>query len=191
MLGPRLLLRPRRELELELGRAASVSGIDSKFSVPRGCSTAVESAGLFMLGRYRRIRPESPAGMFYFITIVTSCVLVFALPRKTPGLNPAHILTFLTVLSVAIGTFIRFRDVRWRHFVEAIALSASLFFSLVPAINETLTRLPADAPFAKLPKDPVVLNALGVLVVLFVVLLVFQIIALRTAEKQTIAEKVQ
>jgi hypothetical protein len=64
-----------------------------------------------------------------------------------------------------------------------LGLSGSLFFSMVPAINETLTRLPVGAPWASSPQDPLVLKSLGVLAILFVALCVAQIANIRKSKR--------
>jgi len=139
----------------------------------------------YMLIRNRKIDPKSSAGMAYFVAVTVSCILVFALPRNAPGFNPVpgYILTLLTLASLFLGFFIRFSKIRASRYIEALGLSGSLFFSMVPAINETLTRLPVGAPWASSPQDPLVLKSLGVLAILFVVLCVAQIANIRKSKR--------
>ena len=139
----------------------------------------------YMLIRNRKIDPKSSAGMAYFVAVTVSCILVFALPRNAPGFNPVpgYILTLLTLASLFLGFFIRFSKIRASRYIEALGLSGSLFFSMVPAINETLTRLPVGAPWASSPQDPLVLKSLGVLAILFVALCVGQIASIRKSQR--------
>ncbi len=139
----------------------------------------------YMLIRNRKIDPKSSAGMAYFIAVTVSCILVFALPRNAPGFNPVpgYILTLLTLASLFLGFFIRFSKTRASRYIEVLGLSGSLFFSMVPAINETLTRLPVGEPLASSPQDPLVLKSLGVLAILFVALCVAQIANIRKSER--------
>jgi hypothetical protein len=139
----------------------------------------------YMLIRSRKIDPTISGGMAYFVAVTVSCVLVFALPRKAPDFNPTpgYVLTLLTLISLFLGFFIRFSKIRASRYIEALGLSGSFFFSMVPAINETLTRLPVGAPLASSPQDPLVLKSLGVLAVLFVALCVAQVANIRKSER--------
>ena len=139
-------------------------------------------AALYMLLRNREIDPKTPAGLIYFVTITASCLLVFALPHmRAAGFNPGHVLTLLTLGSLFLGFFARSLKIRGWPYIQALGLSASLFFSLVPTINETLTRLPVGAPLATSPQDPLVLTSLGVLTVLFLSFCLAQILKSRKA----------
>jgi hypothetical protein len=144
-------------------------------------------AAFYMIFRDQKIDPETPAGLVYFITITLSCILVFFLPHMlAAGFNPGHVLTILTLGSLFLGFFVRFSQIRGRLYIQAIALSMSLFFTLVPTIKETLTRLPVGAPFATSEQDPLVLNSFGVLTVLFLGFCLMQILKLRNASKLAI-----
>jgi hypothetical protein len=141
----------------------------------------------YMLIRDRRIDPKSSAGIAYFVAVTISCILVFALPRKAPGLSPVpgYVLTLLTLSSLFLGFFIRFSKIRASRYIEALGLSGSLFFSLVPAINETLTRLPAGAPLASSPQDPLVLRSLGVMAILVLGLCIAQVLNIRKSTEES------
>jgi len=135
----------------------------------------------YMLLRNQRIDPTRPAGKAYFFAVTVSCILVFALPRQAPDFNPVpgYLLTILTLTSLFLGFFIRFWQNRASRYIEALGLSGSFFFSMVPAINETLTRLPVGAPLATSPQDPIVLRSLGLLAVLVLTLCVAQVVNIR------------
>jgi hypothetical protein len=139
----------------------------------------------YMLIRKGKIDPKSSAGIAYLLAITVSCLLVFALPRNAPGINPVpgYVLTLLTLTCLFLGFFIHLSKIRTRQYIEVLGLSGSFFFSMVPAINETLTRLPVGAPLATSPQDPLVLKSLGVLAVLFVALCVAQVSHIRKSER--------
>jgi asparagine N-glycosylation enzyme membrane subunit Stt3 len=142
----------------------------------------------YMLAKYRKMDPKSSAGVAYFVAVTVSCVLVFALPHSSPSFNPipGYILTLLTLTALFLGFFIRFSKIRASRYIEALALSGSLFFSMVPAINETLTRLPVGAPFASSPQDPLVLKSLGVLALAVLALCVAQVVSIRKSDGESI-----
>jgi hypothetical protein len=139
----------------------------------------------YMLIRHRKIDPTSSAGMAYFVAVTVSCILVFALPRNAPGFNPVpgYVLTLLTLIALFLGFFIRFSKIRASRYIEALGLAGSFFFSMVPAINETLTRLPVGAPLASSPQDPLVLKSLGVLAALVLALCVAQVVMIRKSQR--------
>jgi hypothetical protein len=140
---------------------------------------------LYMLIGSGKIDPKSSAGTAYFVAVTISCILVFALPQKSPDFNPVpgYILTLLTLTCLYLGFFIRFSRIRASRYVEALGLTGSFFFSMVPAVNETLTRLPVNVPLATSPQDPLVLKSLGVLAVLVVVLCVAQVVNIRRSAR--------
>jgi len=76
------------------------------------------------------------------------------------------------VLLVAFGGVLAAR-LRWlgraAPYASTFALSFSFLLSLVPGVNETLTRVPAAHPIAAAPMAPVVLHTLLVCLVVFVI----------------------
>jgi hypothetical protein len=50
---------------------------------------------------------------------------------------------------------------------------------MIPAINETTTRLPPSAPLASGPNDPLILTLVGVALVLYVAGTVLQLVRLK------------
>jgi hypothetical protein len=65
-------------------------------------------------------------------------------------------------------------------FVITVGFSMTFFFHLVPAITETATRLPLDAPLASSPDDPNIQMAVGICFVLLVIGAALQVRKLRT-----------
>jgi hypothetical protein len=139
----------------------------------------------YMLIKYRKIDPKSSAGMAYFVAVTVSCILVFALPRKGPDFDPGpgYVLTLLTLTCLFLGFFIRFSKIRAAGYIEALGLTGSFFFSMVPAINETLTRLPLDAPLATSPQDPLVVKSSGVWGILVLALCIAQVVNIRRSAR--------
>jgi asparagine N-glycosylation enzyme membrane subunit Stt3 len=142
---------------------------------------------LYMLIKHRKMDPTSSAGIAYFVTITVSCLLVFVLPHDSPSFNPVpgYILTLLTLTALFVGFFIRFFKISAGKYLEPLGLCGSLFFSMVPAINETLTRLPVDAPLASSPQDPLVLKSIGGLAIAIFALCIAQVVSVRKAERES------
>jgi uncharacterized membrane protein len=62
-------------------------------------------------------------------------------------------------------------------------MSSTLFFSLVPAVIETLTRLPISQPLANGPNAPIIQTGLLTLTALFALGVVYQILKMKTKIK--------
>jgi hypothetical protein len=62
-------------------------------------------------------------------------------------------------------------------------MSLTLFLSCIPAVVETLTRLPISHPIAGGPNDPVIQKGLLTLVILFTIGVIYQFIKLWSRQK--------
>lgn len=137
-------------------------------------------AGLYSFARYGGISPGTRAGALYLFGLALSVGTAFGL-SSTGGLNPGHVLGVLAMLAALGGAFaprLPFLG-RARGYLSAFGLSFSFFLLLVPAITETLTRLPAAAPLATGPQDPVVARTLLTWFGVFIVGFALQTLALR------------
>jgi uncharacterized membrane protein len=136
------------------------------------------AAALIIFARRGKIDPHSKAGKVYLITTAVGCLTAFGL-SKHGGFNPGHGLAILTLFCLIAAVSVERWQVKAWPYIQVSLLSLSLFFSLVPATAETLTRLPVGAPIAQGPQDPVVVRSLGILFLVFALTLVAQIIYLR------------
>ncbi|MFG6468282.1 hypothetical protein [Roseateles sp. BYS87W] len=137
-------------------------------------------AGVASFIRHRRIDPATRWGQVYLAGLALSVVTSFGL-SSVQGVNPGHVLGVLALLAAFAGAWLL---PRWRALgrlqphlqshLQNFGLSFSFFMLLVPGLNETLTRLPAGAPLATGPDDPVVRGALLAWLLLFVVGFVLQ-----------------
>ncbi|HDS1509765.1 hypothetical protein I5U67_06480 [Stenotrophomonas maltophilia] len=127
-------------------------------------------AGLYGFLRHRAIDPATRAGKLYLLGLVLSVVTSFTV-SSTGGLNPGHAFGVI-VLLVAFGGVLaaRLRVLgRAAPYLTTFALSLSFLLSLVPGVNETLTRLPLSHPIAAAPLAPVILHTLLGCAVVFVI----------------------
>ncbi|MBH1494943.1 hypothetical protein JY423_03910 [Stenotrophomonas maltophilia] len=127
-------------------------------------------AGLYGFIRHRAIDPGTRSGKVYLIGLVLSVATSFTV-SSTGGLNPGHAFGVI-VLLVAFGGVLAAR-LSWLgrsgRYLSTFALSFSFLLSLVPGVNETLTRLPVAHPLAAAPMAPVVLQTLLGCLVIFVI----------------------
>ena len=132
-------------------------------------------AGLYSFAQYRAIRPSTRSGKVYLVGLLVAVLTAFGL-SSTGGFNPGHALGILALLAVAGSLLIpRLSFLGWaRPYLATFGLSFSFFLTLVPGINETLTRLPASHPLATGPEHPLVQSTLLAWAVIFLVGLLFQ-----------------
>lgn len=106
--------------------------------------------------------------MYVYLTLVTSLTALGLSSVK--GLNPGHILAGLVIVLIGTAYYLHAKrqgNNRARY-VETFLLTFSFFLSMIPTVNETLTRIPVGRPLAQGPGDPIIANTLLALVVLFV-----------------------
>lgn len=126
-------------------------------------------AGLYGFVRHRAIDPATRAGKLYLLGLVLSVATSFTV-SSTGGLNPGHafgVIVLLVAFGGVLAARLRFLG-RAARYLSTFALSFSFLLSLVPGVNETLTRIPVAHPIAAAPMAPVVLQTLLACFVVFV-----------------------
>ena len=61
--------------------------------------------------------------------------------------------------------------------------SLTYFFHMIPALTETLTRLPSDAPVLKSPEDPTLQALYGLCFLIFLIVAALQVRRLRATPR--------
>lgn len=138
-------------------------------------------AGITAFTRHGKIDSATGSGRIYLAGLALSVLTSFGL-SSTGGFNPGHALGILALLAAFGGLLIPRLSFlgRLRPYLSAFGLSFSFFLLLVPAINETLTRLPAAQPLATGPDSPLVKGTLLGWLVVFVVGAALQIRLIRS-----------
>ncbi|TAE34552.1 MAG: hypothetical protein EAZ91_00375 [Cytophagales bacterium] len=124
--------------------------------------------------------------LVYIVLTLITCATSFMI-FKTGQAGPGHIIAGLVVVCLGIGYFTRNSNNFWGKFISVVSMSATVFLSLIPTINETLTRLPVSGPLADSPEHPVVQNSVKVLLVFFALGVYLQFRSLK--KKEAVAEK--
>lgn len=117
--------------------------------------------------------------IYFYATVVTSLTALGF--TKHGAFNPGHIFSLFIVVLVAVAFILHLKkkgNTKVRYF-ENFLLSFSFFLSLVPTVNETLTRVPLSHPLAKDPTAPIIKQVLLVFFALFIVGSVYQFIRQR------------
>jgi hypothetical protein len=139
---------------------------------------------LVALFRFGKINPENKAGKLYIILTIITCLTGFPI-MKTGHPTAGHALgvIILVILPIAIyARSIRFFG-KAADYIQIILMSLTLFFSMIPATVESLTRLPIKQPLASGPDDPMVKMWLGIWFVLYVAGTLYQVVKLRNHKK--------
>lgn len=144
-------------------------------------------AGIVSLVRFKEIAPKRAAGWIYVVATVFTCVTGLAIFRHG-GFGKPHALAIITLVVLCVAALGGGTNLfgSLSRYVETVGYSLTFFFHLVPAVNETATRLPLGAPLAASPEDPALQIVAGLLFLGFVVGANLQIRRLRRDTIQTI-----
>lgn len=127
-------------------------------------------AAVISLIKVGKIDLKKLSGKIYFYcTLITSLTALGLSSIK--GVNPGHIVALLIVVLICVSYFLHVKKQgnNRSRFIENFFLSFSLFLSMIPTVNETLTRVPVGHPIATGPTDPLIGKTLLLLLILFVV----------------------
>jgi len=131
----------------------------------------------YMLTRHGRIVPRSGPGKVYFAAMVVGAVSLFLFAHASVSYGIAISTLLLLFAGYNVWRFPRLG--RAVTYVETICLSLTAFLLMLPAVSETLRRVPDGHPIAPELKSPVLLGAQALLLVLLIVGLTAQVIFLR------------
>jgi uncharacterized membrane protein len=139
------------------------------------------AAGFAALWRDREISTRSIAGKVFVGGTIVSCLTGFGIFQHGGFGNP-HILGIITLVVLGIALLAEYAQVLGRasRYVETVSYSLALFFHFIPGTVETLTRLPAGAPFLSNPDDPKAQPIIGAFFLAFLVGATLQVFRLRS-----------
>jgi len=155
-------------------------GLTTLGAVHTAISLVALASGFLALWREREISLRSSLGRTYVVTTALTAATALGIFQHG-GFGPPHMLAILTLLALAIGCLAAFTGLfgGWSRYAQAVSFSTTIFFHLVPAFTETLTRLPLGAPVLPNAEAPELKAIAGVLLLLLVVGLVLQLRWLR------------
>ncbi|NMH28156.1 hypothetical protein [Flavobacterium silvaticum] len=134
-------------------------------------------AALVSLVRFGKIDLGSVSGKIYFWFTTVTSLTALGLSRNG-GFNIGHVFSLFIVVLITIAYYLNRKKgyAKKARYFENFLLSFSLFLSMIPTVNETLTRIPVGKPLAKAPTDPIIAQTLLVFLLLFVSGSVYQFI---------------
>ncbi|MBS0031843.1 hypothetical protein ACTJJ0_32925 [Chitinophaga sp. 22321] len=128
------------------------------------------------------INPFSSAGKIYSILTAVASITSFGL-SKAGGFNPGHAIGILILILLGVAYLLgrKASEKRGLFLTQVFCMTLTLFLSLIPAVNETLSRLPVGHPLADGPTSPLVQNCIKGLLVLLVIGLGLQFFKVKRA----------
>ena len=124
---------------------------------------AAIATGLYSLCRYAIIDINSMLGKFYIGSTSIVCASSLLIYNATGSFNLAHILSILVLAAFIFAFSINKFNIlgRLTPYLHHLALSVTVYFSLLPTIAEFLTRLPLGDPVAVSIEDPLIGSIYG------------------------------
>jgi len=157
-------------------------GLTPLGAIHTAISLVALAAGIIALVRDKEIIAQSTLGKTYLWATVLTCLTGFGIFQHG-GFGKPHALGVITLLVLALAVFAARTTLfgRASRYVEVISYTMTFFFHLVPGFTETFTRLPAGAPLFANPDDPALQRTIGVVFVLVLIGIAFQVRRLRSA----------
>ena len=132
-------------------------------------------AGLVSFVRYGKINLAMLSGKIYFFGTIVASLTALGI-SKHGGFNPGHVISLLIVVLIVVAFYLFNRRVgnNVARYYENFLMSFSFFLSMLPTVNETLTRILVGHPFAKDITDPLIGKTLLAILILFIAGSVYQ-----------------
>lgn len=142
-------------------------------------------SALISFVRYGKINLAALTGKIYFYgTLITSLTALGI--SKHGGFNVGHILS-LVIVAVVVIAFLLYSKRPGNNkarYIENFLLTFSFLLSMLPTVNETLTRVPVGHPLAKDITDPLIGKTLLVIFILFIATSIYQVIKQRKLNRK-------
>jgi uncharacterized membrane protein len=145
-------------------------------------------AGLYLLLRDRFIYIDKNLAKFYLIaTVVTSASSLFIF-RATGAFNMAHFTSVIIILAALFAYILHKKSIfgSLNVYLKQLALTGTVFFSMLPTTVEVLRRVPPSNPLANSIEDPLVQTFYMSYVVIFGIFAVYQIFKISKGEMNEI-----
>lgn len=128
------------------------------------------------------ISPHTQIGRTYLVTLLITTLTGFPIFRSGV-VTPAHILGVVTLVVLAAAAVAGFTKVFGRAsvYVETVSYSFTVFLLMIPAVTETLTRVPPGDPWLAGPEAPIFPPLYTALLVAFLAGATIQVRRLRAA----------
>jgi hypothetical protein len=142
-------------------------------------------AAFYALFRSGRIAPATAPGKWYIWLTIITCLTSLPI-MKTGHITVAHYVAITILVLIPLGVYIKSLRIfgKLAGYVQIFFLSTTIFLSCIPAIVETLTRIPISGPLASGPNDPIIQKCTGALVLLYFVGMLYQMVKQWSSHKK-------
>ena len=145
-------------------------------------------AGLYLMLRDRFIYIDKDLAKFYLIaTVITSASSLFIF-RATGAFNMAHFTSVIIILAALFAYILHKKSIfgSLNIYLKQLALTGTVFFSMLPTTVEVLKRVPPSNPLASSIEDPLVQNFYMSYVVIFGIFAAYQVFKISKGEMNEI-----
>ena len=145
-------------------------------------------AGLYLLLRDRFIYIDKGLAKFYLITTVVTSASSLFIFRATGAFNMAHFTSVIIILAALFAYILHKKSIfgSLNVYLKQLALTGTVFFSMLPTTVEVLRRVPPSNPLANSIEDPLVQNFYMSYVVIFGIFAAYQIFKISKGEMNEI-----
>jgi hypothetical protein len=142
-------------------------------------------AAFYALYRSGRINPKTSPGKWYIWLTIITCLTSLPI-MKTGHPTAGHYVAIIILILIPLAVYVKSLRIfgKLADFVQTFFLSTTIFLSCIPALVETLTRLPISRPIASGPNDPIIQKAMGALLVLYFLGMIYQMVKLWSHRKK-------
>lgn len=127
-------------------------------------------SGGFALAKFKEITLQARSGQIYLVTTLITAGTALAIFQHG-AFGPAHGLAVMTLAALVVGTVAATTNLfgALSRYVRAVSYSATLLFHSIPAVTDSLMRLPVGDPVLTSIEDPILKMCYLGLLVLFLV----------------------
>ena len=124
-----------------------------------GCGIAAILIGAYALNKYKVISFSERAAKIYLLLTLITASTALAIYNQG-GFRIAHVLAILTLLALMAGTIVEktYMLGSLSKYFFTLCYTSTFLFHMIPAITDTLRRLPVGDPFATSLDDPLVVS---------------------------------
>ena len=141
-----------------------------------GCGIAAILIGVYALNKYKVISFSERAAKIYLLLTLITASTALAIYNQG-GFRIAHVLAILTLLALMAGTIVEktYMLGSLSKYFFTLFYTSTFLFHMIPAITDTLRRLPVGDPFASSLDDPLVVSFHVLFFVIFIFSYVWQV----------------
>ena len=141
-----------------------------------GCGIAAILIGAYALNKYKVISFSERAAKIYLLLTLITASTALAIYNQG-GFRIAHVLAILTLLALIAGTIVEktYMLGSLSKYFFTLCYTSTLLFHIIPAITDTLRRLPVGDPFVTSFDDPLVVSSHILFFVIFIFSYLWQV----------------